>query len=178
MDVAALPIHGALKIAPRLFADERGSFKETYALTRYRAAGVDVTFVQENLSRSRKHVLRGLHADPRMAKLVEVATGAAYDVIVDIRRESPTYGKWVGVELRAAEGTQIFIPAGCLHGFLALEEDTLLTYRQSAEYDPASEIGIAWNDPDLAIAWPIPPGIAPTLSAKDAANPTLRESGR
>jgi len=176
MEVTQLPILGALRIVPRLFADGRGSFQEVYALTRYRAAGVDVAFVQDNLSRSRRHVLRGLHGDPRMAKLVEIVAGSAYDVIADVRPESPTFGQWAAVELRAAEGTQVFIPAGCLHGFLALEDDTLLAYKQSAEYDPGTEFGIAWNDPDLAIPWPLA-GADPVLSEKDAANPTLRERG-
>jgi dTDP-4-dehydrorhamnose 3,5-epimerase len=105
-----------------------------------------------------------------------VLRGAAYDVIVDIRRESPTYLRWHGVELKASEHTQVYIPAGCLHGFLALEDDTLLSYKQSATYDPATEIGVRWDDPDLAIAWPL--GAAqPLLSPKDASNPTLRRLG-
>jgi dTDP-4-dehydrorhamnose 3,5-epimerase len=174
MDVATLPIAGALKIVPRLFVDERGSFAETYAHARYRDVGVDVTFVQDNLSRSRRYVLRGLHGDPRMAKLVQVIAGSAYDVIADVRQDSPTFGRWTSVLLDANEGAQLYIPAGCLHGFLALEDGTVLSYKQSAEYDPSSEFGIAWNDPDLGIEWPLGDA-APVLSAKDAQNPKLRE---
>ena len=133
-------------------------------------------FVQDNLSLSQRLVLRGLHSDPQMAKIVQVLTGTAYDVIVDVRRESPSFMRWHAVTLRAREHTQLYIPAGCLHGFLALEDETALLYKQSAEYDPATEFGVAWNDPDLAIEWPLG-GAAPILSAKDAGNPTLRERG-
>jgi dTDP-4-dehydrorhamnose 3,5-epimerase len=176
MEVTPLPIHDALAIVPRAFADERGHFKETYSASRYRDAGIAERFVQDNLSLSARFVLRGLHADPRMAKLVQVLTGSAYDAIVDLRRESPTFMRWHAVTLRACEHTQLYIPAGCLHGFLALEDGTLLSYKQSAEYDPATEFGIAWNDPDLGIDWPLH-GASPLLSPKDAANPTLRERG-
>jgi len=176
MDVQPLPIAGALEIVPRVFSDERGYFKETFSVSRYRAAGVSESFVQDNLSRSRALTLRGLHADPRMVKLVQVLRGSAFDVIVDVRPQSPTFLKWHGATLRANEHTQLYIPAGCLHGFLALEDETLLAYKQNAEYDPATEIGVAWDDPDLAIAWPLE-GATPSLSAKDAKNPTLRELG-
>jgi dTDP-4-dehydrorhamnose 3,5-epimerase len=176
MEVTRLPIDGALTIAPRVFADERGFFKEIYAVSRYGAVGIHENFVQDNLSLSQRFVLRGLHTDPRMAKIVQVLSGVAYDVIVDVRRGSPSYMRWHAVMLRAAEHTQLYIPAGCLHGFLALEDETLLLYKQSAEYDPAREFGIAWNDPDLAIEWPLE-GRAPVLSPKDTVNPSLRERG-
>jgi len=176
MEVQELPIDGALLLVPRVFADGRGWFKETYARSRYQAAGVDIAFEQDNLSMSGRHVLRGLHGDPRMAKLVQVLTGSAYDVVADARPNSPTFMKWYASPLRAHEHTQLYIPAGCLHGFLALEDGTLLSYKQSAEYDPATEFGVAWDDPDLAIDWPLG-GAAPILSPKDAANPTLRERG-
>jgi dTDP-4-dehydrorhamnose 3,5-epimerase len=176
MEVVKLPINGALQIVPRVFADDRGWFKEVFAATRYREAGIADTFVQDNLSFSNRLVLRGLHADPRMAKLIQVLSGSAYDVIADVRPGSPTFMRWCAVTLRAGEHTQIYIPAGCLHGFLSVEDGTLLSYKQSAEYDPGTEFGVAWNDPDLAIAWPLA-GEAPILSAKDAASPTLRERG-
>jgi len=176
MEVTSLPIDGALLIAPKSFADERGWFRELYGATRYRSSGIGDVFVQDNLSMSQRGVLRGLHSDPRMGKLVQVVHGSAYDVIVDARSTSPTFMRWHAVTLRAGEPLQIYIPAGCLHGFLALENETLLLYKQTAEYDPATEFGIAWNDPDLAIAWPLG-GQPPVLSAKDAANPTLRERG-
>lgn len=176
MEVKRLPIDGAFAIVPKQFADERGWFKELYAATRYRDAGLGASFVQDNLSMSARFVLRGLHGDPRMAKLVQVLRGSAYDVIVDVRPASPTFLQWYAGTLRAHEHTQLFIPPGCLHGFLALEDETLFLYKQSAEYDPVTEFGIAWDDPDLSIAWPLE-GAAPLLSAKDAANPTLRERG-
>ncbi len=111
-----------------------------------------------------------------MAKLVQVVRGRAYDVLADVRPGSPTFMRWHGVMLGEGEHTQVYIPAGCLHGFLALEDGTMLSYKQSAEYDPAAEFGIAWDDPDLAIAWPLE-GVAALLSAKDRQNPTLRERG-
>ena len=173
MQVVPLPIDGAFTITPNVFTDERGSFRETYAASRYRDAGIRDSFVQDNLSVSRRYVLRGLHADARMAKLVQVLNGYAYDVIADVRPGSPTYLRWHGLTLRDRDHVQLYIPAGCLHGFLALDDHTVLFYKQSAEYDPATEFGIAWNDPDLAIAWPLD-GHAPILSPKDAANPALR----
>jgi dTDP-4-dehydrorhamnose 3,5-epimerase len=173
MEIRPLPIDGALLIVPRVFSDERGYFKETYSRERYREAGIHDTFVQDNFSRSRQDVLRGLHGDPRMAKLVQVLHGSAFDVIADPRPDSPTYGRWHGEYLRADEHRQLYIPVGCLHGFLALEDDTILTYKQSATYDPAQELGVAWDDPTFAIAWPLE-GRAPLLSPKDACNSSLR----
>jgi dTDP-4-dehydrorhamnose 3,5-epimerase len=176
MEVIPLPIDGAFAFVPKEHSDERGWFKELYATTRYRSAGIDPVFVQDNLSMSQRLVLRGLHGDNRMAKLVQVLRGSAYDVMVDVRPPSPTFGRWFATTLKANEHTQLYLPTGCLHGFLALEDKTLLLYKQSAEYDPVSEFGIAWDDPDLAIEWPLE-GAAPVLSAKDRANPTLRECG-
>ncbi|HTX58115.1 MAG TPA: dTDP-4-dehydrorhamnose 3,5-epimerase [Verrucomicrobiae bacterium] len=176
MQVESLPIAGALLITPAVFSDARGFFKETYSRERYRACGVDAEFVQDNVSLSQRHVLRGLHGDPRMAKLVQVLTGRAFDVLVDLRDGSPTRLRWYGTELSAANHRQLYIPRGFLHGFLALEDATTLLYKQSALYDPAFEVGIAWNDPDVEIAWPLE-GAAPLLSPKDAANPSLRSAG-
>jgi len=172
MEVRPLAIHGALLIVPRAFSDERGYFKETYSAARYAEAGVRETFVQDNVSLSNRDVLRGLHGDSRMAKLVQVLAGSAYDVIADARPGSPTHGLWLGEYLRAGEHRQIYIPAGCLHGFLSLEDGTLLSYKQSAAYDPASEFAVAWNDPALAIVWPLD-GREPRLSPKDACNSSL-----
>ncbi|MHB8140102.1 MAG: dTDP-4-dehydrorhamnose 3,5-epimerase [Vulcanimicrobiaceae bacterium] len=176
-DVVRTPIDGALLLHPRVFSDERGCFLEIFSRDRYREAGIGEPFVQDNLSSSKRGVLRGLHGDPRMSKLVQSVAGDAYDVIVDLRASSPTYRRWFGLTLRASERTQLYVPAGCLHGFLALSDETLFLYKQSALYDPACEFGVAWNDPDLAIEWPAA-GSPPVLSAKDAANPTLRELGR
>ena len=175
MEVTPLPIEGALQLELERFRDVRGWFNESYASSRYRSAGILDTFVQDNLSSSQRLVLRGLHGDARMAKLVQVLRGSAYDVIVDARSESPTFMRWHGITLRADESVQIYIPPGCLHGFLALENATLLSYKQTAEYDPGAEVGVAWNDPDLSIAWPLLNEL-PILSAKDAGNPTLRQS--
>lgn len=160
-------------LIPRVFSDERGFFKETYEFDRYRQCGVEETFVQDNLSLSRRNVLRGLHGDARMAKLVGVLRGAIFDVIVDLRAQSATYGRWHGAELLAGEGRQIYVPRGFLHGFLALDDDTLVAYKQSAPYDPQQEVSIAWNDPDLGIEWPLR-GSLPILSDRDAGGPTLR----
>jgi dTDP-4-dehydrorhamnose 3,5-epimerase len=172
MGVEELPLTGALLLTPRTFVDERGYFKETYSRERYRACGVTESFVQDNVSLSHRDVLRGLHGDRRMAKLVSVIRGSVFDVIVDVRPQSPTCGRWWGATLTAADGRQIYVPSGFLHGFLALEDDTIFAYKQSAEYDPATEIAIAWDDADLAVAWPLA-GRAPILSRRDATNPTL-----
>jgi len=176
MQVESLSIAGARKIVPRVFGDDRGYFKEIFRASAYAELGLREPFVQENVSVSEARVLRGLHGDPRMAKLVQVLRGRAFDVIVDVRKDSPSYAQWQGVMLEGGSHAQLYIPAGCLHGFLALEDNTLLLYKQTAEYDPAREIGIAWDDPDLAIAWPLAGG-APLLSPKDAKNPTLRAAG-
>jgi dTDP-4-dehydrorhamnose 3,5-epimerase len=176
MHVEALSIAGAMKVAPRVFSDERGYFKEVFAASRYADAGINESFVQDNISVSCRLTLRGLHADQRMSKLVQVLRGRAFDVLVDVRRDSPTFGKWEGFILDAQSHVQVYIPAGCLHGFLSLEDDTMLSYKQSAQYDPTSEIGVAWNDPDIAIAWPLE-GAAPLLSPKDEQNLTLRMLG-
>lgn len=171
-----LPLSGSFLLQLDNFADERGAFKEVYSEPRYRAAGIAETFVQDNLSRSVRGVLRGLHGDPAMAKLVQVVHGEVFDVIVDLRPASPTFGAWHGERLAAQEHRQLYIPSGFLHGFLTLSEEALFLYKQSAVYAPEREVGIAWNDPDLAIAWPLD-GSRPLLSAKDRHNPTLRERG-
>ena len=170
MTVEPLPIAGAMLVTPQVYTDARGSFAEIFASTRYADAGIADAFVQDNLSVSVGGVLRGLHGDRRMSKLVQVLFGEAFDVIADAREDSPTYGRWYGTLLKASERRQIYIPKGCLHGFLALSENVAFLYKQSALYDPSSEFGVAWDDPDLAIAWPLA-GRSPVLSEKDAANP-------
>lgn len=172
MELEELPLAGALLLRPRIFTDERGFFKETYSLQRYRRCGVRETFVQDNVSLSHRDVLRGLHGDPRMAKLVGVLQGSAFDVIVDLRPASASYRRWFGRTLTAAGGEQLYVPAGFLHGFLALENETLVAYKQSAAYDPALEFSVAWDDPEIAIDWPLE-GRPPILSRRDAGNPTL-----
>ncbi len=172
MDVERLPLEGSLLIRPKIFEDTRGSFMELYSRPRYHALGVAGEFTQGNLSRSRRGVLRGLHGSPGMAKLVQVLAGEAYDVIVDARRESSTYLQWYGTTLSAAHVAQLYVPSGFLHGFLALSDDVVFLYMQTATYDPRQEFGVAWNDPDIAIAWPLD-GREPILSEKDARNPRL-----
>lgn len=160
-------------LTPRVFTDERGSFRELFSSDRYRACGIRDAFVQDNSSLSRRNALRGLHGDARVAKLISVVRGSAYDVIVDARNGSATYGRWHAAALTAANARQIYLPAGFLHGFLALEDETILWYKQSATYDPSGEIGVAWDDPDLEIEWPLGDA-APILSPRDAASPPFR----
>jgi len=122
---------------------------------------------------SRRYVLRGLHGDARMAKLVGVVRGSAFDVIVDARAASPTRGRWYARTLSATEGRQIYVPPGFLHGFLALEDETLFAYKQTAAYDPAAEFSVAWDDADIGVEWPLE-GQHPILSERDSANPPFR----
>jgi dTDP-4-dehydrorhamnose 3,5-epimerase len=176
MQVERLPLQGAKLLSLPVFTDSRGYFKEMFSSPRYRAAGITDDFVQDNVSVSHRGVLRGLHGDFRMSKLVGVLVGEAFDVIVDVRPGSPTRGHWHSLTLRAAEHLQIYVPAGFLHGFFALSDDVLFLYKQSALYDPSTEFGVRWDDGDLAIAWPTGVNGA-VLSAKDAANPSARSLG-
>jgi dTDP-4-dehydrorhamnose 3,5-epimerase len=173
MKVERLPLAGALMLTPRIFTDQRGSFRELFSFDRYRECGIGDSFVQDNSSLSARNVLRGLHGDTRMAKLVSVLRGSVFDVIVDARPESETFGRWYGTTLAAADARQLYIPVGFLHGFLALEDGTIFWYKQSAPYDPAAECAVAWDDPDVGIEWPLGKA-APLLSARDAANPPFR----
>lgn len=157
-------------IRPRRFGDDRGWFVETYNAGRYPELGVPVTFVQDNHSMSRDvGTLRGLHyqAPPHgQDKLVRCVRGAIWDVAVDVRKGSPTFGKWVGAELTAENGHQLFVPIGFAHGFVTLQPDTEVEYKCSGLYNQAAEGGVIWNDPTLALPWPLPPS-GPKLSAKD-----------
>ncbi len=167
MEVKKTPIEGLLIIHPKVFSDGRGYFYESWNRRSYEAAGITENFVQDNQSLSQKGVLRGLHfQNPpfAQAKLVRVITGAVLDVAVDIRKNSPTYGQHVAVELNAENKTMFYIPAGFAHGFLTLEDNTIFAYKCSNYYDKASEDSLLWNDADLGIDW----GIAdPLLSEKD-----------
>jgi dTDP-4-dehydrorhamnose 3,5-epimerase len=156
---------------PDVFVDERGSFKETYSTAKYRALGLSDDFVQDSVSVSIRNVIRGLHYDPRMSKLVQVLRGEIFDAIVDIREGSQTYLRWEGFYLSAGNHRQLYVPKGFAHGFLALSDDVIFSYKHGALYDPATEGSIRWNDPKLAIAWPLHG--EPLLSAKDRAAPTL-----
>jgi dTDP-4-dehydrorhamnose 3,5-epimerase len=169
----ALNLHGLLLLESPVFGDERGSFRELWRADVAAAAGLP-TFVQDNVSSSALGVVRGLHYQhPNgQGKLITVLHGAIRDVALDIRRGSPTFGEWEGVELGAGQGRQLYIPPGFAHGFQALAADTVVAYRCTAFYDPAAEGIIRWNDPDLAIDWPLAES---TLSSKDAAAPRLAE---
>ncbi len=163
-------------IQSRRFGDERGWFSETYNQDRYAAAGIDCVFVQDNHSMSRDvGVLRGLHwqAPPNaQAKLVRCVRGRIWDVAVDARRGSPTFGRWVAAELSSDNGHQLFVPVGFAHGFVTLEPNSEVEYKVSAPYAPESEGGVLWSDPALALLWPLPPG-GPILSPKDEVLPLL-----
>jgi dTDP-4-dehydrorhamnose 3,5-epimerase len=169
-------IPGVLILEPKVFGDERGFFLETFHAKRYADAGIPGPFVQDNYSRSVKGTLRGLHFQEPQAqgKLVQVVAGAVYDVAVDIRKGSPTFGRWVGVELSAENKRQFWVPPGFAHGFCVLSESADFQYKCTALYAPENERAIIWNDPDLAIPWPI--SGAPKLSAKDAAAPRLKDA--
>jgi dTDP-4-dehydrorhamnose 3,5-epimerase len=156
MNISTTKLEGLLIIEPRIFPDDRGYFYESYSEKKYREAGIDVTFVQDNQSFSQKGALRGLHgqADPfAQGKLVRVLKGRVLDVAVDIRKNSSTFGQYVTVELSGENHKQFWVPPGFLHGFVTLEDDTIFTYKVTNYYDKASEIGILWNDPTLNIDW-------------------------
>ncbi|WP_374950535.1 dTDP-4-dehydrorhamnose 3,5-epimerase [Mucilaginibacter sp.] len=162
-------IPGVLIIEPRVFTDDRGYFYESYSKSKWLDAGIDVDFVQDNQSLSQKGTVRGLHAQAApfaQGKLVRVLKGSVMDVAVDARVGSPTYGRHIAVELSAANNLQIWVPAGCLHGFVTLEDNTIFTYKVTNYYNKASEVGVVWNDPALAVGWGIDERDA-LLSPKD-----------
>ncbi len=166
-------------IEPARFGDSRGWFSETWNAARMAEAGLDLAFVQDNHSFSAApFTLRGLHYQrpPRAQdKLVRCTRGVIFDVAVDVRRGSPQYGRWTGVELSAANGRQLLVPKGFLHGFLTLVPDCEVQYKCTDLYAPDCDGGIRWDDPSIAIAWPLPAGTRPQLSAKDAAAPALAD---
>lgn len=176
MNIITCNIQGPLIIEPKVFGDERGFFFESWNDAGFAAAGLDLTFVQDNHSRSQKGVLRGMHfQNPGpQGKLVRVARGAVYDVAVDLRQSSPDFGKWTGVVLSAENKRMFWVPEGFAHGFLTLEDDTDFLYKCTAPYAPQNEGSLAWNDPAVGIDWPLE-GIEPKLSAKDATGQSLTE---
>ena len=167
-------LDGVVLLEPQVHGDERGFFVETYRRDSWGELGVDIDFVQHNHSRSGKGILRGLHfqTEPGQAKLVRCSRGAIFDVAVDLRRDSPTYGGWEGHVLDDETHRQLFVPAGFGHGFAVLGEEADVTYLLSSVYDPDSESGIAWDDPDVAVEWPVED---PLLSERDKAAPRLAE---
>jgi len=174
MRIESLDIPAVLLLTPVIFADHRGQFFEAYHQARYEEAGLPGSFVQDNQSSSSRGVLRGLHAQLArpQGKLVRVLTGAILDVAVDIRPDSPTFGRSVQAELSAENRLEIWVPPGFAHGFCVLSETADVLYKCTQLYDPTDEIGVIWNDPTLGIDWPIE---APVLSDKDLALPTLEQ---
>lgn len=172
MRVDPTRLEGLLLIEPQVRSDERGFFVETFSRGRYREAGISVDFVQDNHSRSRAGTVRGLHYQiaPGQAKLVRVARGRIHDVVVDIRRSSPTFGEHEAFELDDVLHRQLYVPVGFAHGFCALSAEVDVVYRVSSYYDAASEVGIAWDDPVLAVAWPVDD---PLVSERDRQLPRL-----
>jgi len=171
-----LEIPDVILIKPRVFSDERGFFMETYKKLDFEKAGITGEFVQDNHSRSRYGVLRGLHFQREpyaQAKIVRVVRGVIYDVAVDLRKNSPTFGKWVGVILSEHNKWQLYVPRGFAHGFVVLSEVADVVYKVDNIYAPDNEGGIIWNDPELSIDWPVD---EPIVSEKDGRWPTLREA--
>lgn len=168
MNVIECNIPGPLILEPRVFGDDRGFFLESWNAASFAQEGLDLSFVQDNHSRSQKGVLRGMHfQNPGpQGKLVRVVRGAVFDAVVDLRRSSPTFGKWTGVVLSAENKRMFWVPEGFAHGFLTLEDDTDFLYKCTAPYAPQHEASLAWDDPEVGIEWPLE-GIEPKLSAKD-----------
>jgi dTDP-4-dehydrorhamnose 3,5-epimerase len=171
----SLAIEDVVLVEPDTYGDDRGFFRETYRRSGFAEGGVDRDFAQANFSKSRKNVIRGLHfqREPAaVAKLVGVAQGRIFDVAVDVRSGSPTFGQWVGEELSAGDGRMLYVPEGFAHGFCALEDETLVTYLMTGEFSPEHDGGVRWNDPDIGVDWPVPD---PVLSPKDQELPFLNE---
>jgi dTDP-4-dehydrorhamnose 3,5-epimerase len=172
LSITATDIHDVLIITAKVFSDERGWFKEPFNAQDFAiATGLNIEFVQDGHSFSRQWTLRGLHYQLKrtQGKLVRVIAGSVFDVVVDIRKDSPTYGKWVGVELSAHNHKQLWIPAGLAHGFLVLSDTAEVLYKTTDYYHPQSEVSLAWNDPQVNIKWPLPKGLTPNMNAKDSA---------
>lgn len=176
MNVIETKLPGVLLVEPKVFGDERGFFMETWHAERYEEAGLPgcAGFVQDNLSFSRHGVLRGLHFQnpDQQGKLVYVLQGEVYDVAVDIRAGSPTFGEWTGAALSSKNKRQLYVPEGFAHGFLVTSSTALFAYKCTAKYNARAEAAVLWNDPEIGIQWPVD---APTLSEKDHAAPTLAE---
>ena len=174
MEFRRLDLDGVILVAPNIIPDERGFFLETYHRDKYAAGGIPETFVQDNQSFSRQRVLRGLHAQLRhpQGKLVRAIVGEIFDVAVDIRPGSPTFGKWAGATLSGENAHQLYVPPGFAHGFCVLSETAHVQYKCTDVYHPGDEIGVAWNDPDIGVEWPLED---PILNEKDRTAPRLAE---
>jgi len=176
MEATKTPLEGLCILHPRVFQDDRGWFLESYNRDAFLKAGIGESFIQDNHSRSSRGTLRGLHfqSRPGQAKLIRCTQGRIWDVAVDIRPGSETFGRHYGLDLSAGENLQFFIPVGFAHGFLVLSEWAEVQYKCSNLYNAATESGIQWDDPDLAVAWPLD-GVAPLLSERDRRNPSFAE---
>lgn len=174
MNFRPTPLAGVILVEPDVHRDARGFFLESYHAGRYREGGIEAVFVQDNHSRSAKGTLRGLHAQWRrpQGKLVRTLAGEIFDVAVDVRPGSPTFGKWFGATLSSGNHHQLWVPAGFIHGFCVLSETAEVEYKCTDFYDPGGELGVLWNDPAIGIEWPLS---EPILSAKDAAAPLLAD---
>jgi dTDP-4-dehydrorhamnose 3,5-epimerase len=175
MEFTPTSIPEVVCVRPRVFGDARGFFLESWVRNKFAAGGIDVDFVQDNHSGSSQWVLRGLHYQLRrpQGKLVRVIVGEVFDVAVDMRRSSPTFGRWVGEYLSAENKKMLWVPPGFAHGFLALSERAEFVYKCTDYYDPQSERTLLWNDPTVGIVWPMPKDVEPILAAKDAAGANL-----
>lgn len=174
MRIVETPLEGVVVIEPRVHEDPRGFFLESYRADRYAEAGLPSSFVQDNHSRSVRNTLRGLHWQWRrpQGKLIRVVAGVVFDVAVDVRPESKTFGQWYGVTISADNFRQIYVPPGFAHGFCVMSDTAQLEYKCTDYYDPGGEAGLIWNDPDVGIVWPTD---APLLSSRDERHPSLRE---
>jgi dTDP-4-dehydrorhamnose 3,5-epimerase len=164
------PLKDVKLIEPQVFGDARGFFVETWQIEKFAAGGINATFVQDNHSHSAQWILRGLHfqVQQTQGKLVRVTQGSVFDVMVDLRRSSPSFGKWWGVELSAENHRILWVPPGLAHGILVTSPTADFLYKCTELYSPAHERSLMWNDPKLGVKWPLPPGVEPQLSAKDA----------
>ena len=171
------PIAGLVLIEPQVFGDQRGFFMETWQAEKFAAAGIEQTFVQDNQSRSTQWTLRGMHLQVKQTqgKLVRVTAGAVFDAVVDLRRESPSFGRWWGVELSDDNHRMLWVPPGLAHGILVLSPTADFLYKCTDLYSPTHERTLAWDDPTVAIEWPMPAGVQPKLSAKDQVGVSFAE---
>jgi len=171
------PIKDVVLIEPQVFGDARGFFMETWQVEKFAAAGIEAAFVQDNHSRSTRWTLRGLHFQVlhTQGKLVRVTAGSVFDVVVDLRRGSSSFGRWWGVELSAENHRLLWVPPGLAHGILVTSDSADFLYKCTELYSPAHERSLAWNDPALGVKWPLPPGTAPVLSAKDSQGASFAE---
>jgi len=171
------PISDVILMEPAVFGDERGFFMETWQELKFKSAGIDARFVQDNQSRSTQWTLRGMHMQIEHAqgKLVRVTSGCVFDVVVDLRRASPSFGRWWGAELSDQNHQMLWVPPGLAHGILVTSESADFLYKCTDVYSPSHERTLAWDDPTVGIAWPIPSGMAPKLSAKDLMGKSFAE---